>query len=83
MRDYADLSRLGHVAPARITRIMNLLSLVPDIPEQILLLPAVTEGDDPVRERQLRQIVEVPDWGKQRRAWWRLKTGTEVSRLPQ
>lgn len=34
--DYADLARLGHVTRARVTQIMNLLSLAPDIQEQIL-----------------------------------------------
>ncbi|MFN0054058.1 MAG: hypothetical protein ACKV0T_17910 [Planctomycetales bacterium] len=67
VRDYADLARLGHVTSARITQVMNLLCLAPDIQEQILLLPAVTEGDDPIYERQLRGIVAVLDWGKQRR----------------
>jgi len=31
MRDYADLARLGHVTLARLTQIMNLLNLAPDI----------------------------------------------------
>ncbi len=37
LRDYADVARLGHVTRARITQIMNLLNLAPDIQEQILL----------------------------------------------
>jgi regulator of RNase E activity RraA len=32
VRDYADLARLGHVARARVTQIMNLLNQAPDIP---------------------------------------------------
>jgi len=31
MQDYADLARLGLVTRARITQIMNLLNLAPDI----------------------------------------------------
>ena len=73
VRDYADLARLGHVTRARLTQIMNLLNLAPDIQEEILGLPAVTAGDDPIRERQLRPIMATPDWNKQRRAW-RLKS---------
>lgn len=34
-RDYVDLARLGHVTRARITQIMNLLMLAPNIREQI------------------------------------------------
>ena len=67
VRDYADLARLGHVTRARLTQIMNLLNLAPDIQEQILFLPAVTTGDDPIHERQLRPVVKVLDWGRQRR----------------
>src|ERR1700731_243665 len=37
--DYAELARLGHVTRARITQIMNLLNLAPDIQESILWLP--------------------------------------------
>jgi hypothetical protein len=39
VRDYADLARLGYVTRARITQIMNLLNLAPDIQESILFLP--------------------------------------------
>jgi hypothetical protein len=66
---YADLARLGHVTRARLTQIMNLLNLAPDIQEEILFWPAVTEGSDPIRERQLRPIMATLDWNKQRRAW--------------
>jgi hypothetical protein len=36
--DQAELARLGHVTRARLTQIMNLLFLAPDIQEQILQL---------------------------------------------
>jgi len=36
VRDYADLARLGHVTRARMSQIMNLLLLAPDIQEQLL-----------------------------------------------
>jgi len=36
VRDYADLARLGYVSRARITQIMNLLYLAPDIQESFL-----------------------------------------------
>src|SRR5437016_4923688 len=37
LRDYADVARLGHVTRARVTQIMNLMNLAPDIQEHILL----------------------------------------------
>ena len=67
--DYAELARLGHVSRARVSQVMNLLALSPDIQEQILFLPRTQRGRDPIRERQLRPIAAVPDWRKQRRLW--------------
>jgi hypothetical protein len=65
--DYAELARLGHVTRARMSQVMNLLNLAPDIQEAILFLPPVERGKDPVTERDLRAIVAVPCWRKQRR----------------
>lgn len=42
--DYAELARLGHVTRARLTQIMNLLALAPDIQEATLFLPPVEVG---------------------------------------
>jgi hypothetical protein len=70
--DYAELARLGHVTRARITQIMNLLTLAPDIQEEILHLPRVESGRDPVTERDLRVIVAEVDWLAQRTIWTRL-----------
>src|SRR5690349_9864793 len=39
--DYAELARLGHVTRARMTQIMNLLNLAPDIQVALLFLPPV------------------------------------------
>ncbi|OHB45940.1 MAG: hypothetical protein A2Y13_05300 [Planctomycetes bacterium GWC2_45_44] len=67
--DYADLASLGHVSRARVTQIMNLLLLAPDIQEQILFLPSIANGDDPITERHLRPIVSQCDWFRQRLLW--------------
>ena len=67
--DYADLARLGHVTRARVTQIMNLLCLAPDIQEAILFLPLTQHGRDPVREHMLRPVASVLDWRKQRKMW--------------
>ncbi len=70
--DYAEIARLGHVTRARLTQIMNLLHLTPDIQEALLLLPPVEKGRDPITERELLPIAAVPDWQKQRRMWRRI-----------
>jgi hypothetical protein len=69
VRDYAELARLGHVSRARVTQIMNLLNLAPDLQEQILFLPETAGGHDPIKEWQVRPIAAQPAWGKQRRLW--------------
>ncbi len=68
-RDYADLARLGGVTRARLSQIMNLTLLAPDIQESLLFLPRILSGRDPISEPLLRGIAAVPDWQKQRRMW--------------
>ena len=75
VRDFAEIARLGHVTRARVTQVMNLLCLAPDIQEAILFLPPVESGRDPIRELQLRPITIVPDWRKQRRMWRTVRAG--------
>jgi hypothetical protein len=75
VKDYAELARLGHVTRARVTQVMNLLQLAPDIQEQILFLPEVEEGRDPVKEWQVRPIAAEVDWGRQRGMWRGLAAG--------
>ena len=67
--DYAELARLGHVTRARMTQIINLLNLAPDIQEEILFLPPTTKGRDRIGERDLRPITAVVDWRVQRQMW--------------
>ncbi len=67
--DYAEIARLGHVTRARLTQIMNLLHLAPEIQEALLLLPPVESGRDPITERELRPIAAEVDWQNQRRMW--------------
>ena len=67
--DYGELAILSHVTRARITQIMNLNLLAPDIQEEIVHLPRVTEGRDALHLRQLQSIALVPEWEKQRRLW--------------
>jgi hypothetical protein len=67
-RDYAELARLGRVTRARMTQIMKLLDLAPDIQEQILFLPNL-KG---LNERNLRPIVSRIDWSEQRRMFQKI-----------
>jgi len=71
--DYAELAELGHVSRARITQIMNLLLLAPDLQEELLFLPKTRRGRDPIHMAQLQPIALTPDWGRQRRRWKELQ----------
>ena len=73
IQDYADLARLGYVTRARITQIMNLLNLAPDIQEDILFLPNTIKGRDPILEKDLRPVAAVPHWSRQRKMWAQMR----------
>ena len=65
----AEIARLGHVSRARVTQIMNLLNLGPDIQEAILWLPPVEKGRDSIYLRHVLPIAAEPDWEAQSRMW--------------
>ena len=81
VRDYADLARLGYVTRARITQIMNLLNLAPDIQEVILDVDSSAwRTRSAITERELRVVSRIIDWAAQRRKLnrdHRLITGVE------
>jgi hypothetical protein len=80
--DYSQLAQLGHVSRARITQIMNLLLLAPDIQEQILFLLPARGRRDPVRLAQLQPVARIPDWSQQRRLWVTTFTDTTSCSVP-
>lgn len=73
VRDMSELARLAHVTQPRMTQIMNLLHLAPDLQEELLLLPPVKAGRDHVTERHVRRVVAQLCWEKQRHYWRTLK----------
>src|SRR5207248_6532963 len=48
LRDCAEVARLGRVTRARVSQILSLVNLAPDIQEAILFLPRTQRGRDPV-----------------------------------
>jgi hypothetical protein len=76
VQDYAELARLGHVTRARMSQVMSLLHLAPDLQEAILFLPRTERGRDPLVLRDLLPIAAVADWRKQRPRWRELHVGT-------
>ncbi|ACY13503.1 hypothetical protein [Haliangium ochraceum] len=56
----------------RITQLMSLLWLSPEIQEDVLFLEAV-DGREPVSGQALEKIARIADWGEQRRGWGEIK----------
>jgi hypothetical protein len=67
--DQAEIARLGFVTRARVTQIMNLLNLAPEIQTALLKFPVVSAGRDGVTERDLRAITELAGWRSQMNCW--------------
>ncbi len=65
LRDQGDAAeRLGLTRP-RITQLLALLGLAPDLQERVLFLEAV-DGREPVTERELRPLTRLLCWTDQR-----------------
>ncbi len=69
VQSQTELAELLHVSQPRMTQIMNLLHLAPQIQEQLLELPSVSEGKDPLTERDVRLVVAADMWSAQSHAW--------------
>jgi hypothetical protein len=72
VKNYGELARLGRVSAARISQVMNLLHLAPDIQEEILLGNA---PKDRLRESAVRKLSAVVPWSEQRHRWHELVAG--------
>jgi hypothetical protein len=72
--DLATLARYGLVTRARMTQIMNLLYLAPEIQEELLNLPQTTHGHEIITCGELQSITLEPDWEIQKQKWTKIKT---------
>ena len=73
LASYAAAARLGHVSRARLSQIMSLLNLAPDLQEQVLFLQHPRRGRTPLALRQILRVAAVLDWPEQRRRWRKLR----------
>jgi hypothetical protein len=67
--DQAELARLGQVSRARISQILNLLHLAPDIQEQLLFMPSIHQGREHIHLADLQPLGRQWDWRRQRLLW--------------
>lgn len=73
--DQAELARVGHVSRARLTQIMNLLYLAPDIQDAILMICASEARPRLPIESKFRSIASNHCWNTQRTLWRSLMSG--------
>ena len=65
----------GRVSRARVSQIMNLLLLAPDIQEEILFLPRTVKGVDLVTERGVQTVNAELSFVNQRHIWGGVRQG--------
>lgn len=65
VKSLAELAKLGHVSTTRMTHIMKLLLLAPEIQEQLLFLSSVEHGPDPLFLKDMQKMARQPSWKKQ------------------
>jgi len=77
---YAAAARLGRVSRARMSQILGLLNLAPDLQEQLLFLEHPARGRPAPVLRQVLIVAAALDWDEQRRRWRKLQRATRQSR---
>jgi len=77
---YAAAARLGRVSRARMSQILALLHLAPDLQEQLLFLQRPARGRNAPVLRQVLHVAAALDWDEQRRRWRRLQRANRQHR---
>ena len=70
VQDYADIARLSGLSRARLSQIMNLALLDPQIQEEILCSGSFPEK---TKDQDLRAVLKSPVWKEQIGFWEKLK----------
>jgi DNA invertase Pin-like site-specific DNA recombinase len=79
VKSYSELAHLGQVSAARITQVMNLLYLAPDIQEQILSRSTTMTR---LCESAVRKLSSVARWSEQRECWQEQLRAASVQEAP-
>lgn len=78
IHDYAEIATLGHVTRARVTQIMNLRLLAPDLQEKLLHMKRIVKGRDSLCLRIVQSIAIEPNWTAQREMFAKLPPQTDA-----
>ena len=77
-RDYADIARLGCLTRERVSQIMELVWLAPDIQQEILEF-RTTGTRFPISEVAVRNVADRLSWTEQRTDWLLLKADARLA----
>ena len=80
VESFQQLAKLGRISQPRMTQIMSLLNLAPEIQEELLYLPEVIQGKALIHEKLLRPMTTEMNWRLQRRMWARIKPSQPTGR---
>jgi hypothetical protein len=69
---YAAAARLGQISRARLSQILSLLNLAPDLQEQLLVLECPGRSRQAPTLRHVLPVAAALDWHEQRRRWRKL-----------
>lgn len=72
-KDYADVARLAGLCRERVSQIVRLIFLAPDIQLEVLSLSRTVQGRCSISEVALRRIANELDWSTQRQLWFETK----------
>lgn len=73
-KDTMHLADMHSISSPRVTQIMNLALLAPDIQEALLCMPREFVGRSKINEKMLRPMTAEMDWDRQREIWRWLQT---------
>ncbi|MCM2369463.1 hypothetical protein [Aporhodopirellula aestuarii] len=75
----SELAHYGQISTTRMSHIMWLDNLAPDIQEQILALLRTVQGRDAILEREVRPFAKTLDRKRQRKMWRAIKDSQAVN----
>jgi hypothetical protein len=71
--DFADLARLTATTRERVSQVMKMIRLAPDIQDEILRLPPVRRPQRAITVPEVTAITDQIVWDDQRSSWLKLK----------
>ena len=65
VEDFSAMAEIGHISKPRLSQILSLTNLSPEIQETLLFLPKTYRGRDSITEKLIRPVAAQVDWTAQ------------------